>query len=116
MRRLARIANNIEDWGGTQSDSFKSFARKFKNDFTKELIKKNCHITAFNRGHYYVSGFFRNQYGKCFYFSISDVRYFGFGKMLYRTAKDEKDYTGGHNCYVNIENDMVFGMKNITLN
>jgi hypothetical protein len=107
MKRLKNLANQVEDWGGQTSKSFKSFARKFKNDLAKELIKKNCTITAFSTGHYYVSGFFRNADGLCFYFSISDVRYFGFGQMLYRTARDEKDYTGGRNRYVDINDGMV---------
>lgn len=107
MKRLKNLANAVEDYGGQQSPSFKSFARKFKNDFAKELIKKNCKITSFNRGHYYVSGFFRNADNLCFYFSISDIRHFGFGKMLYRSARDEKDYTGGMNRYVDIETGMV---------
>jgi hypothetical protein len=116
MNRLYVEVNHVEDWGGQTSKSFKSFALKFKNSLAKELAKKNCHITAFSTGHYYVSGFFRNQYNKCFYFSISDVRHFNFGQMLYRTARDEKDYTGGSNCYVRISEDMVYGMKNINLN
>ena len=111
MNRLQHIANNVSDWGGVKSPSFKSFARKFKNDFVKELAKVNCKITGFNTGHYYISGFFRDQDDNCFYFSISDVRHFGFGKMLYRTAKDENDFTGGHNQYFDIETDMIHYMN-----
>lgn len=107
MLRLYKEVQKVEDWGGQTSKSFKSFATKFKNSFAKELTKKGCKITAFNKGHYYLSGFFRNSEGKCFYFSISDVRYFSFGELLYRTARDEKDFTGGANRYVPICNDMI---------
>jgi hypothetical protein len=107
MKTLKKLANAVEDWGGTTSKSFKSFAVKFKNDLAKELIKKNCKITAFNTGHYYVSGFFRNADNLCFYFSISDIRHFGFDKLLYRSARDEKDYTGGRNRYVELSDRMI---------
>jgi short-subunit dehydrogenase len=111
MNRLYIEVRNVKDEGGYTSKSFKSFARKFKNSIAKELAKKNCTITAFNVGHYYLSGFFRNANDRCFYFSISDVRHFDFGNMLYRTAKHEKDYTGGSNQYVRIDNDMVYQMQ-----
>lgn len=85
---------------------FKSFARKFKNALAKELETAGCTITAYNVGHFYVSGFFRNKFNDCYYFSISDVRHFKIDKMLWRTAKDEKDFTGGHNRSVFILDGM----------
>lgn len=111
MNRLHTEVNKVENWGGQTSKSFKSFGTKFKNSFQKELDKMGAKITAFNKGHYYLSGFFRTKDDECYYFSISDVRYFDFGKMLYRTAKDEKDFTGGSNQYVNIETGMITKMR-----
>lgn len=110
MNRLRRLAENIEDLGGYKSPSFKLYARKFKNDFNKELSTIGAKITSFNAGHYYVSGFFRTKNNECFYFSQSDLRHFNFEKLMYRTAKDEKDYTGGMNRFIEIETGMVSSM------
>ena len=102
--------------GGFQSSSgltphFKAFARIFKKLIKNELAKMDCELLTFNRGHFYVSGFFQlgNQ---IYYFSVSDVRdNWGTPKMLYRTATSIKDYTGGSNQYVNIEDDMTLKMN-----
>lgn len=111
MNRLYNEVKKVEDWGGKTSKSFKSFGAKFKNSFQKELDKIGANISEFNKGHYYLSGFFRTKDNECYYFSISDVRHFNFGNMLYRTAKDEKDFTGGGNQYVNIETGMITKMR-----
>ena len=80
------------------TDEFKDFARVFKREF-KELLADNlCCPTLFNRGHFYLSGFFRDQYDNCRYWSISDVRSPS-TTMLVRSAKDEKDFTGGSNTF-----------------
>jgi hypothetical protein len=101
--------------GGFQSSTgltpkFKAFARLFKKLIKNELAKKGCELLTFNRGHFYVSGFFRKG-EQIYYFSVSDVRdnhWNSTPKMLYRTAKSIKDYTGGGNQYVNIEDNMIY--------
>jgi hypothetical protein len=73
-------------------------------------IKKafpNCQI-IFNKGHYYCSCFVRFPFpfpeGKWVYMMTSDYRYFP-ESFIVRTAKDEKDYTGGvNNNYTGFEN------------
>lgn len=111
MNRLYTEVNKVENWGGQTSKSFKSFGTKFKNDLQKELNEIGANITAFNKGHYYLSGFFRTKDNDCYYFSISDVRYFDFGTMMYREAKDEKDFTGDTNQYATIETGMITKMR-----
>ena len=101
--------------GGFESSSgltpqFKAFARIFKKLIKNELAKKECYLMKFNRGHFYVSGFF-NKGNQIYYFSISDVRdCYNTPNMLYRTAISIDDYTGGTNEYVNIGDDMVHKM------
>ena len=85
-----------------KTPEFKQFARDFKSDLQKLLGgNKDYKIVAYNVGHFYVSGFIKNeQTEKLAYFSISDVRFFSnawFNDILIRTAKDIKDYTGGSN-------------------
>lgn len=108
MERIIKLLDQGFVSSTKTTAEFKSFARKFKNDFQKQLDKIDAKITFYNTGHFYVSGFFRfNESGTCYYFSISDVRFFNDKKLLYRTAKDEKDFTGGMNQYVNLSDNMA---------
>lgn len=65
---------------------------------------------TFNVGHYYISGFFTCNFTsgtQMYYFSLSDVRCMLFGnKLLVRTAKHNKDWTGGQNNHIEIEEGM----------
>ena len=83
--------------GSTNSKEFKQFAKDFKNAFKSELQKIGADIATFNTGHFYLSGFFKKG-EKIYYFSWNN----GDNQILYRTAKDLKDYTGGCNQYVKI--------------
>ena len=111
MDRLYKIIKGVADDGPYKSASFKSFATKFRNDWKKELAKIDAELTSWTPGHYDVSGFFRTQDGQCWYFSLLDIRYFRFGEMLYRKAKNERDYTGKANQYIKIESGMIHKMK-----
>jgi hypothetical protein len=57
-------------------------------------------------GHFYISGFIELDNSKFVYFSIEDLR--GGSKFMIRTAKSLKDYTGGQNNYLNIDDFSVF--------
>ena len=101
--------------GGFESSSgltphFKAFARLFKKLIKNEIAKQGCELLTFNRRHFSVSGFFKKG-EQIYYFSVSDVRdNWGTPKMLYRTATSIKDYTGGSNQYVNIEDNMIYNI------
>ena len=109
MNQINALINGGFESSSNATPEFKAFARLFKRLFTKELAKKNCSLVKFNRGHFYVSGFFQKG-TELYYFSVSDVRDSFSTKMLYRMAKNLKDYTGGSNQYVNIENNMIYNM------
>ena len=105
------IPNKIEDFkrweftsGCTTGEDFNTFSRLFKN-YLKKQLPNELQITDYSKGHYYVSGFISD--GKSFvYFSISDVRHFPaewHTNILIRTAKHNKDYTGGSNMFTNLE-------------
>ena len=94
-----------------QTPEFKTFARSFKTALNKQLKEKSklAVIVSYNIGHFYVSGFIREypDTDKYVYFSISDVRYSKndwYKHILYRTAKDTKDFTGGNNNYTSFDN------------
>jgi len=91
---------------------FAEFFNTFKKEFTKELQIAGATNIVFNRGHFFISGFCTIN-GQVWYFSLSDVRGMNYhlnqscmGKLLYRTAKDYKDYTGGQNRFATIETGM----------
>ena len=99
---------NIKDvfkWEGYVFESssldtkeFLAFVRDFKK-YIKSNLPKDSNLTNFSRGHFDVSGFIEKN-GKYVYFSTSDVRYSPdewINDILIRTAKDDKDYTGGSN-------------------
>lgn len=89
------------------TDEFSSFGRDFKK-YIKNICSDKYELIEFSRGHFEVSGFIKNkETGKLVYFSISDVRFFKdswVDNILIRTAKNEKDYTGGSNCQGTIDN------------
>ncbi len=84
---------------------FNKFAREFKAAI-KSQLGPDDELTAFSRGHFYCSGFVRRG-DKFVYFSTSDVRFDRFGwadRLLVRTAKHAKDYTGGRNQSTELQN------------
>lgn len=100
----------LDSWLGTtfvsssaKTEQFRQFAQAFRREM-KQMLPKHLSIAAFSVGHFYVSGFIRNgNTGKLAYFSISDVRFWPgewYTKVLVRTAKSTKDFTGGMNQYV----------------
>ena len=102
--------------GGFESSSgltphFKAFARLFKKLIKNEIAKKGCELLTFNRGHFSVSGFFKKG-EQIYYFSVPDVRdCYNTPKLMYRTATSIKDYTGGSNQWIDIEDSMVYKMN-----
>jgi hypothetical protein len=109
-KSLAMLRNGFQSSSGLTPE-FKSFASTFRSEFYKELKNIGATNVEFNIGHFYISGFFDVK-DKTYYFSLSDVRSFlendvHFGGLLYRTAKNHKDYTGGVNCYVKIQPGMT---------
>jgi len=108
MNELRKLIEQGEDYfgsGGHNTPEFNSFAVKFKVRFRKELDKIEATDFELNKGHFYLSGFFRVG-EQLVYFSISDVRHGFDSNMLVRTAEHNKDWTGGHNQYVTIQNGM----------
>lgn len=102
---LKKLKAGFQSSSGTTLE-FKSFATSFKNDFKKELKSVGATDIKFSVGHFYISGFYTLE-GQAYYFSISDVRFFPEERLLYRTAKDYKDFSGGTNRYVKIETGMA---------
>ena len=107
-----KLAEGIEDWGSVTSPDFKEFARTFSKMVREQLKQVSGTDYKQSTGHYYISGFFTVG-EQPYYISISDVRYFNINNILIRTAKDYRDFTGGSNHYINIEDGMFKDVKYI---
>lgn len=98
--------------GSDLSSDFKSFFRREKKRLTKILTEKGCTKIELDYGFYYFSGFFTAPSGQVYYLSCSDVRDFSYSRLLIRTAKNYKDYTGGINQYCGVD---AASLKNFRL-
>lgn len=113
MRRFVQALKNPAQFGsGTRTTpEFDSFYRKTVNDFKKHFSDVADNIQL-SKGHFYFSGFLtRKRDGQVIYFSISDVRFFPGERMLIRTAKSYRDYTGGRNHSVPIDSKFEENFK-----
>ncbi|MDA3779889.1 MAG: hypothetical protein PF487_06675 [Bacteroidales bacterium] len=102
------LSMGLESSSGLTKE-FKQFYSTFRTEFKKELKTIDATDIVFSRGHFNISGFFTVN-NQAYYFSISDVRS-PMSKILYRTAMNYKDYTGGANQYVGIESGMCKRMN-----
>ena len=92
------------------NEFFKIFVSEFKHEVKKYYNVKDFH---FSKGHFCISGFFKLEDDRIFYFSIPDVRTFdirfrtgAFGGLLIRTAESFSDFKGGSNNYLTLAKDM----------
>jgi len=111
MKETVKLLEAGFESSSSKTPEFKHFARVFKKEFTTELKSVGATNIIFSVGHFYISGFFTMN-KQTYYFKTPDVRGFDNNryKLLYRTAKDYKDYRGGHNRYAIIRFDMVTDM------
>lgn len=96
---------NFESSSGL-TEEFNDFYKDFRK-YIKNIIPSNYSLVKINRGHFYVSGFIKNNdTEKYVYFSCSDVRFSKDewkNRLLIRTAKHEEDYTGGSNNFTSLD-------------
>ena len=86
-------------------DDYKAFQNKYIN-YLRSICKENGWLLVRAlRNHYEFSAFIKDDGNKYVYVSIFDVRYNRndwYNRVLIRTAKNEKDYTGGSNRYYSL--------------
>lgn len=107
----------VEDNITVMSKEAKSFVTAFRN-YLKRNLPAGYEVESLSAGHYYCSGFVKKG-DKYIYLSYDIPRYgevinfetSGLEGVLYRTAKNNKDFTGGPNNFCSINNIV----KNITL-
>lgn len=106
LKELKKYVGYKFSTGVYTGEDYLSFQTKYIN-YLKTLCKSNnWELVSIGRNHYCFSCFIRSC-NKYVYLSISDVRYYSrdwYERILIRTAKSEKDYTGGSNNFTSIEN------------
>ncbi len=112
---LVLLALGLES-SSQATEQWKSFFRLFKKEFTKELKTLSATNIVFSRGHFDISGFFTAESGQIYYFSFGDVRGMEFMdksriQLMYRTAEHYKDYSGGGNQWVTLEEGVAQNMS-----
>ena len=93
--------------GSDLGADFKAFFRKEKKRLSAILTEMGCTKIEMDYGFYYFSGFFTSPSGQVYYLSCSDVRHFGYDKLLIRTARNYKDSSGGSNEYVGVDKESI---------
>ena len=94
----------------TRTDQYLEFHRVFKREFTKMLKPYTKEVLVQKPNHFDISGFFKLNNEDIYYFSISDLRW-SKDNMLIRTATDFKDYTGGVNQYITLNEYFAENLK-----
>jgi hypothetical protein len=99
--------------GADLGEDYKVYFRKMKRKISKILKDKGCTDIKMSMQFYYFYGFFTSPSGQVYYFSQSDVRHFPdeHKRLLIRTAKDYKDFTGGPNQYCEIDSLVDFHLR-----
>ena len=101
----------LQDDGCYVSSDFRGFQQAFINAMKKIAASLGGEVVAAHKGHYDLSGFIKRG-NKYVYFSYSNCCGVGgrthivlngdggwHSPLLIRTAKDDKDYTGGTNNF-----------------
>lgn len=103
---ISKRENHEFSSGSSNWPDFLEFAREFKKILSQTSEELWATLLMGKPGHYYLSWFVEKM-GKYAYGNTSDVRHFSNSRrdnILVRTARDEKDYTGGPNQYTTIKN------------
>jgi len=99
---------NLFQSSSVKTEEWQAFVRDFRSDMKSMLKDTGWILHDLSNGHFYVSGFLKNtRDGSFVYFSTSDVRFWQdewHNNLLIRTAKHDKDYTGGYNQYTTFPN------------
>lgn len=103
---------SVQDDGAYMSKEAKSFVTAFKNMLKRELSGEGFNIVKISPNHYDLSGFIEKD-GRYCYIAYTMPRWgekIDFSDngaargVMYRVAKNDRDFRGGHNNFSAIEN------------
>lgn len=85
-----------------KTEEFRAFARNFKKAIKDELENAGAKLIEYSVGHFDLNGFYQVN-DRVGYFSLGDVRGGHLrAQIMFRTAKNTKDYSGGQNNWAYI--------------
>lgn len=117
MKKAIQETQKSFESSSSRTSEYLAWHRLFKREFTQFLTSLGAtKIEISKPNHFDTSGFFTSTKGQIWYFSISDIRW-DKDTLLIRTAATYKDYTGGHNCFVPLNNvdDFTDGVKRLVI-
>lgn len=106
LKELKKYLDYEFSTGCYTGEDYKTFERKYINYLCSLCKEYDWELTKASKNHYEFSVFIKDKNEHYVYFAISDVRFFKnqcFYHILVRTAKSDKDYTGGGNNYTSLE-------------
>lgn len=108
MKKAINLTGQEFESSSGRTPQYLTWHRTFKREFTKFLQARGVTEIAIGKpNHFDMSGFFKAPNGQLWYFSIGDLR--GFKEnMLIRTAKHNRDFTGGMNQYATLRSEQEF--------
>ena len=110
LKNSIKLLNEKFESSCSRTPQYLKAHKTFKGEFTKLLKPLTKEILISKPNHFDITGFFKLNDDRIYYFSIGDLR---FNKtFLIRIAKDFKDYTGGSNNFLSLNNDFVENLLN----
>ena len=103
MKKTKQLLSIEFESSTTKTPQYLEFYKTFKREFTNMLKPYINNIKIHKPNHFDVSGFFERKDNQIFYFSLGDLRW-NKKELLIRTATDFKDYTGGRNNFIPMNN------------
>jgi len=95
-----------------RTPQYLEFYKVFKKEFGNVLKPYISKIEFSKPNHFDVTGFFELNDKRVYYFSIGDLRW-DKGSILIRTATSFKDYTGGRDEDVELDEDFVDNLMRV---
>ena len=109
MNKTIKLLKNEFESSCYKTKQFSDFCRIFKSEF-KKAFEPHTNRILINKGHFCISGFLELKDNRIYYFSLGDLRWNrnnnGICELIIRTAKDFKDYTGGSNTIIPMDEDI----------
>ena len=111
FKKVLYLLNQEFESSSARTPQYLKFHRTFKREFKALLKPYTKEIEIGKPNHFDISGFFKLNDDRIYYFSLSDLRW-SKDSLLIRTAKDFKDYTGGSNNSITLNEDFVNNLLN----
>jgi hypothetical protein len=104
---------------GSKKKQFKTVATSFLKSLACDLeLEDGSYDVRFNAGGPAVSGE-ATLHGSNIYVQIFQSGYFRTSNVLYRTCEGQRDFTGGYNCFGNVDDfvntDLILKIKALTI-